>query len=282
VGTSLSWEGKIAANIAPDRAWRRAPSFVLLKLCIRRKGSSKLCTIFPNLQKLSGYFLLDLIELTSTVATNIRERHEVSDLWSCGLLAQQKSSACKGHLKMDGGYTNIFLYRIQLLNSIPNFVKIQDIQTQAAGKTPGHSILKLFGQFWPEHRLQVWYLHIKLPIHYWEISMLTVMVTRTKRNFHKFAWFFHRQLHVLIFWKWKILCEWRGGSWGKNCNPSFLPFYICMKQYPHLQLNLVAFSNAFTTWSTMDCTPTPCFTCGPTARICKHPKPLIILLKKPS
>jgi hypothetical protein len=45
---------------------------------------------------------------------------------------------------MDGGYTNIFLYRIQLLNSIPNFVKIQDIQTQAAGKTPGHSILKLF------------------------------------------------------------------------------------------------------------------------------------------
>jgi hypothetical protein len=46
---------------------------------------------------------------------------------------------------MDGGNTTIFLYRIhQLLNSIPNFMKIQDIQTQAAGKTPGHSILKLF------------------------------------------------------------------------------------------------------------------------------------------
>jgi hypothetical protein len=45
---------------------------------------------------------------------------------------------------MDGGNT-IFLYRIhQLLNSIPNFVKIQDIQTQAAGKTPGHSILNYF------------------------------------------------------------------------------------------------------------------------------------------
>jgi hypothetical protein len=47
---------------------------------MRRKGSSKLCTIFPNLQKLSGYFLLDLIELTSTVATNIRESQEASDL----------------------------------------------------------------------------------------------------------------------------------------------------------------------------------------------------------
>ncbi len=163
MGTSLSWEGKITANIAPHRAWRRAPSFVLLKLCMRRKGSSKLCTIFPNLQKLSGYFLLDLIELTSTVATNIRESQEASDLWSCGLLAQLKSSACKGHLKMDGDNTNIFLYRIhQLLTSIPNFVKIQDIQTQAAGKTPGHSISK----FWPEHRLQVWYLHINLPIHF--------------------------------------------------------------------------------------------------------------------
>jgi hypothetical protein len=47
---------------------------------MRRKGSSKLCTIFPNLQKLNGYFLLDLIELTSTVATNIRESQEASDL----------------------------------------------------------------------------------------------------------------------------------------------------------------------------------------------------------
>ncbi len=191
MGTLLSWEGKITANIAPHRAWRRAPSFVLLKLCKRRKGSSKLCTIFPSLQKLSGYFLLDLIELTSTVATNIRESHVASDLWSCGLLAQLKSSACKGHLKKDGGNTNIFLYRIhQLVNSIPNFVKIQDIQTRAAGKPPGHSILKLFWQFWPEHRLQVWYLHINLPIHYWEISMFTVMVSRTKRNFHSSPGFF--------------------------------------------------------------------------------------------
>jgi hypothetical protein len=100
-------------------------------------------------------------------------------------------TACKGHLKKDGGNTNIFLYRIhQLINSIPNFVKIQDIQTWAAGKPPGHSILKLFWQFWPEHRLQVWYLHINLPIHYWEISMFTVMVSRTKRNFHSSPGFF--------------------------------------------------------------------------------------------
>ncbi len=143
------------------------------------------------------------------------------------------TAEAKGHLKKDGGNTNIFLYRIhQLLNSIPNFMKIQDIQTRAAGKPPGHSILKLFWQFWPEHRLQVWYLHINLPIHYWEISMLTVMVTRTKQNFHRFTWFFHRQLNVLIFWNEKYFVNEEEEVEGKTAIPVLFHFISAWNSIP--------------------------------------------------
>jgi hypothetical protein len=61
--------------------------------------------------------------------------------------------------------------------------------------------------------------------------------------------------------------------------PLFLHFISAWNSMP-TYLNLVLFSNAFTTWSTMDCTPIPCFTCGPTACISKHIlKPLIVLVE---